>query len=96
MNKSYFKKVLNIYKGKENIQVESDVLYKELKNVQVPNLNGVLRKAWNSNKLEKILVPANGATAVLLRMGSIDSEPRFDDIKQAVSMWYKPKKENEA
>lgn len=71
------------------------MLYKELKNVQVPNLNRVLRKAWHRNKLEQMLVPANGATAVLLRMGSIDSKPRFDDIKQAISMWYKPK-ENEA
>ena len=38
-----------------------------------------------------IICPANGAIAVVLRLGSLDSKIDFDDIKIAILMWYKPK-----
>ena len=79
-----------MYEGKANPQVEFDMLLDKLKNVDLPNLENVLRYDNVSN----LLLPANGAIAILLRMGSLDSKPDFDEIKTNISMWYK-KNENE-
>lgn len=85
-----------MYEGKENAQVTFDMLLDKLGSVAVPDLKGVLRKVLrrNGDELVRMVVPVNGATAVLLRMGSLDSKPSFYEMKTAISMWYK-QKENE-
>jgi hypothetical protein len=83
-----------MYEGKANAQVTFDMLRDKLGNVAVPDLKGVLRNVWRGydNDLKQLLVPANGATAILLRMGSFDSGPDFAEIKTAISMWHKQRK----
>ena len=84
-----------MYEGKENPQVTLKMLSNIFGDTVIPDLKGVLRKVWHRNdKVKHLLVPANGAIAILLRLGSLDSELEFDDIKTAVTMWYK-QKENE-
>jgi hypothetical protein len=83
-----------MYDGKENPQITNKMLFDKLGNVdskEVPDLNGVLRKVRRryEDNTRYELWPANGAVAILLRMGSLDSEPDFDEIKKVISMWYK-------
>jgi hypothetical protein len=84
-----------LYEGKANAQVTFDMLFDKLENAAVPNLKGVLRQVWRGydNDLKQLLVPANGAIAIWLRMGSFDSEPDFDEIKTSISMWHKQKED---
>lgn len=64
-----------------------------LEEVKFPDLKGVFRQVdWYSNGDAKILlVPANGAIAVLLRAGLIDSFPNFHEMKAHIMMWYAQK-----
>jgi hypothetical protein len=80
-----------MYEGIENPQVTNKVLLDKLGNVDLLDLKGVLRKVRRryGNNTRHELWPANGAVATLLRMGTLDSEPDFDEIKKVISMWYK-------
>ena len=79
-----------MYEGKSNPQVTFRMLLDKLRYKDFPNLENVLREDNDS----KLFLPANGAIAILLRMGSLDSKLDFDEIKTNISMWYK-KNENE-
>lgn len=85
-----------MYEGKANSQVTFDKIIIKLayQGKELPDLKGVLRKVRRGNDSELLLVPANGAVAILLRMGTLDSKIDFDEIKTAISLWYK-QKENE-
>lgn len=92
-----------MYEEKENAQVTFDMLIDKLDKLDtinvsnfVSNINGVLRQEQRryGNILRPEICPATGAIAILLRMGTFNSVPDFDDIKSIVSMWYK-QKENE-
>ena len=83
-----------MYEGKANPQVTFDMLIDKLGHVDLQDLKGVLRKVQRGDDSELFLVPANGAIAILLRKGYLDSELDFNEIKTTISMWYK-QKENE-
>lgn len=58
---------------------------------EMPHLKGVLLQVRRNfdNELIPVLAAANGAIEILLRLGSIDEEFSFDEIKAAVSKWNK-------
>ena len=79
-----------MYDVKNTTQFTFDMLLDKISNVDLPDLKDVLRKATCVNG-KQVLIPANGAIAVLLRMGSLDSTPTFEEIKANVSKWSKEK-----
>ena len=64
-----------MFEGKENFKIATHIFIDALNGHNIPDLNGVLREV--RHKGGTYLIAANGASSILLRMGS------FDDIKVA-------------
>lgn len=82
-------KILKLFK--ESSEIEYGKLVDCFEGKSVPDFKGVLRKMPYDIYEKILLIPENGAVAVLLRMG-IEKPASFDEIKAFLSSWSKTKK----
>ena len=77
-----------MYEGKENFKIATHIFIEALNGHNIPDLKGVLREVQGSDG-EAYHIAANGASSILLRMGSFDDKPTLEEIKASIVKWSK-------